>query len=180
MRSLILASVLLCASPAHADEDVVICYNYGCASKAWVKFSEAQLGEVRGMIGGAADAPAERAAIAQAVGRMYLLAGRQSPIWRDRGGNYDDDEADGRMDCIDHSTNTTSWLSLFARRGWLKFHSVLPEVKRGFWAYHAAARVAERATRREFAVDSWFFDNGHPAVIFPLRDWMDGARANDK
>jgi hypothetical protein len=25
-----------------------------------------------------------------------------------------------------------------------------------------------------FVVDSWFFDNGHPAAVMPLIDWMEG------
>ena len=35
------------------------------------------------------------------------------------------------MDCIDHSTNTTAYLRLIERHGWLKFHGVGERVVRG-------------------------------------------------
>ena len=180
MARILLAPVLLFAMAAHAEEMVIICYNYGCAATAEVRFSDAQLEEVHGLFSGTADAQAERAAIAAAVGQMYRFAGQQTPIWRDKGGDFDDDGADGRMDCIDHSTDTYSWLRLFARHGWLKYHLVLPPVRRGVIFTHHAARIGELTGRRQFVVDSWFFDHGHPAVVFTLQEWLAGARANGK
>jgi hypothetical protein len=178
MRPLIVALAMLCATQARAGETVMICYNYSCAAKAWVQLSEEQLGEMKQMLSRSSDAAAERSAIAEAVGWMYFYAGQQSPVWRDRGGDFDDDEVDGRMDCIDHSVNTSTWLRLFARRGWLKYHAVLAEVKRGIFAVHWAARITELGTSQQFIVDSWFYDNGHAALVFTLREWMSGARAN--
>lgn len=175
-----LVLLLLIAMAARAEEMVVICYNYGCAAKAEVTLSDTQLEEVHGLLNGTAGAEAERAAIAAAVGQMYRFAGQQTPIWRDKGGDFDDDDADGRMDCIDHSTNTDSWLRLFARHGWLKYHRVLPPVRRGIIFTHHAARIGETADMRQFVVDSWFFDHGHPAVVFTLEEWLAGARANGK
>lgn len=172
--------VLLAFAAARADERLVICYNYGCSAQASVTFSEAQLDRVRRTLERSPDAFTERVAIAWAVGRMYFYAGQQAPIWRDRGGNYDDDGVEGRMDCIDHATNTSASLKIFERRGWLKFHSVLPSVDRGIFAVHRGARIRERPGSEEFIVDSWFFDNGDPAAVFTLAEWLKGARANGK
>ena len=190
----ILAALALLAvfAAANAEEVVVICYNYGCSAKADVRLSEAQLDEVHGILHATADAATERAAIAVAVGQMYRYAGLQTPIWRDKAGDSNDEDADGRMDCIDHSTNTDSWLRLFARHGWLQFHSVLPPVGRGIIFTHHAARIGEmgetgetgetgktgKRQARQFVVDSWFYDHGHPAVVFDLGAWLSGARAN--
>jgi hypothetical protein len=180
MPRILAALVLLAAMTAHAEETVIVCYNYGCSTQAEVVFSDAQLQEVHGLLNGTADSEAERAAIAVAVGQMYRYAGMQTPIWRDKAGDFNDDAADGSMDCIDHSTNTDSWLRLFARHGWLKYHSVLRPVRRGIIFTHFAARIAETAEmkKRQFAVDSWFYDHGHPAVVFTLEEWRAGARAN--
>jgi hypothetical protein len=124
-----------------------------------------------------ADSPdAERAAIARAVAWLYFDAGAQSPIWRDRGGNFDDENLPGRMDCIDHSTNTTAYLRLIERRGWMRFHAVGDRVMRGrLLSEHWAARVVERGSKEEWVVDTWFLDPGLPASVFPLRAWLDGA-----
>lgn len=195
---LLAAALLLAPAARAAAEQVEICYNYDCRVRTLVNFEPAALEPVRHILQNAADAAAEREGIAYAMGWMYFLAGQQSPIWRDRGGNYDDgDYLDGRMDCIDHSNNTTRFLQLLERRGWLRHHRVLAPVRRGrfldlHWAGHVAERAGEdasgnaaglRATgepgtgiAREYAVDTWFFEPGHPAMVAPLRDWLRGVR----
>lgn len=172
----VLAAALAAACGAAAAEEAVVCYNYGCREKAVVFFDETALKEVRAQFAGADTAEAEREALARAVAFLYFFAGQQTPIWRDRGGNYADGEVDGRMDCIDHSTNTTTFLGLLERRGWLRFHTVGEPVERGrFLADHWSARVVARDGGGEFAVDTWFLDPGAPAAIFPLEEWLDGA-----
>lgn len=181
MARLIVALFLfLGAAVVQADEELVICYNYGCAARAVVRFSEEELFQVQSILEAARDAASERAALEQAVGRMYRLAGWQTPTWRDKGGDYEDQAVDGRMDCIDHSTNTETWLRFFGRRGWTKFHVVLSGLKRGVFAVHWAARIAESENLKEYIVDSWFYDNGEPAVVFGLDEWMKGAKAKRK
>jgi len=160
---------------AHADE-VTVCYNYGCYARAPVDYSEAQLAPLQKMLAAAGDARAERAAIAAVIGRMYAIAGEQTPVWRDKGGNYADGGENGKMDCIDHSTDTTAFLRLLQAHGWLRFHDVMEPVlrRRFFFAEHWAARIRERETQQVYVVDSWFFDNGHPAVVLPVEDWLAG------
>ena len=164
---------------AHSEE-LTICYNYGCYARAPVNYSEEQLEVLRQQLAAAADAAAERAAISVTIGRMYAIAGEQTPVWRDRGGNYADDGNEGKMDCIDHSTNTGAFLSLLQARGWLQFHEVLEPYMRTrfFFADHWAARIRERETQEVYVVDSWFFDNGQPAAVMPFEDWLEGKTPN--
>ena len=171
----LLAALVLPGAAARADE-VTICYNYGCYAKAQVDYSEAQLGALHQSLAAAADAEAERGAIAAVIGRMYAIAGEQTPVWRDKGGNYADAGENGKMDCIDHATNTSAFLKLLEARGWLRFHEVLEPLmrRRYFFAEHWAARMRERDTQKVYIVDSWLFDNGHPASIFALGDWLAG------
>jgi hypothetical protein len=173
----ILAAVLALAAAPAAAEEVAICFDYGCAAQAVVRYSPFQLGRVQAEFARVDSPAAERAALARAVAWLYFDAGAQSPIWRDRGGNFDDDESQpGRMDCIDHSTNTTAYLRLIERRGWLRFHVVGERVMRGrLLSEHWAARVVERGSREEWVVDTWFADPGLPAAIFPLEAWLGGA-----
>ena len=176
MRAIVLSLGLLGGIPAWAL-DATICYNYGCASHAKVDFSSQQIRKLRQLFKGAATPAAERSAIAKAIGLFEQFAGKQTPTWRDKGGNVNDDGVDGRMDCIDHSTNTTAYLTLLERLGLLRFHTVLGRVERAplIVNEHWAARIMDRTTQQEYAVDSWFYDNGQPAVVYPLQDWLSGA-----
>jgi hypothetical protein len=90
------------------------------------------------------------------------------------------------MDCIDHATTATRLLRLMERRGLLRFHRVAEPVRRHRFLIfqHDAARIEEIESgdakdadgkAPAFVVDSWFFDNGRPAAVMPLIDWMAGG-----
>ena len=174
--------LMCCALSAGAVERVSVCFNYGCLAQAEVEFDTIQLGELGLLFRQATTPVAEREAIGEAVGRLLGWAGRQSPIAADRGGNYADDAVYGRMDCIDHSTTTTRLLHLLDSRGWLRFHRVLEPAQRSRFLLfqHYSAQIEERVAEgagtppERFVVDSWFFDNGHPAAVMPLAAWMAG------
>ena len=178
------AILLLCAVGAQAEQRVAVCYNYGCLAQAEVVYADGQLRELGEIFAPAQDAADERAAIAVAIGRLLGWAGKQSPIFADRGGNYDDDGVNGGMDCIDHSTTTTRLLQMMAAQGWLRFHRVLEPVLRSrflIFAHYSALieqtdeiDAATPADERRYVVDSWFFDNGQPAVVMPLAQWQAG------
>lgn len=143
MRGLLLVPILFAPLVAHGAESVDVCFNYGCSGGARVTFSDAHLVEVRALLADAADAAAERDAVAAAVGRMYRIAGGQSPIRGDRAGNFLDGGADGRMDCIDHSTTTWRFLSMLESRGWLRFHHVAAPARRARIIFQHFSAVLE-------------------------------------
>lgn len=182
MRGWVLLTLAL-AGAGHAGQAVPICHNYGCEAEAVAVFSEAQLTWAAELLAGATSPEHERIRIALAVGQLYLWAGQQTPVAADRAGNYADGGEPGAMDCIDHSTTTTRFLQLMAARGWLNFHRVLPVQRRSRFlvAQHFSAAIEELGPVRDeshpaperYAVDSWFVDNGEPAVILPLEEWMD-------
>ncbi len=172
--------ILAWAGLVAADELVPICYGYGCIAEAEVRFSDAQLRDVGRQLSVAVDAAEERKLLAVAIGELYGWAGQQSDIRNDRGGNYADGHSPGKMDCIDHSKSTTRLLKLLEARGSLRWHRVLePEVRN--WALvfpaHWSAVIEEKTGGEalRFVVDSWFVDNGQPAVILPLAEWKQGA-----
>lgn len=183
----LLCLLLLASFSIRADEQVTVCFNYGCRSQADVRFDDRQLRVLSTLLGAAQNAEQEREAISQAAGRMLAWAGEQSPIWADRGGNTADGGINGAMDCIDHSTTMTRLLHLVADKGWLRYHRVLEIVdRRRFLLFdHFAAQIGElddaaanspddsRVVAR-YVVDAWFFDNGHSAAVMPLERWMAG------
>lgn len=191
-------ALLFASASVSADEAVWVCFNYGCSAEQEVTFSEEQLSWIHEMLEAATTAERERRWLALAVGQFYAWAGKQSPIWRDRGGNYADDGLPGTMDCIDHSTTTTRLLRVLERRGWLRYHRVLEPVwrKKLLILQHESALIEEVPDGRmqavkagesdeqtavgntmpqRFVVDSWFVDNGRPAVVLPLENWLKGG-----
>ena len=188
LRRLILrwlaALLLFAATPVFAEESVPICFNYGCAAEQAAVFSEQQLEWLRDIMGIADNPEQERALVSLTVGRLYVWAGEQTPVAADRGGNLADDGQPGSMDCIDHSTTTTRFLRLMERHGALRFHRVLDPAKRGVVFQHLSAQIqeigpelmhAETEHIQRFAVDSWYVDNGQPAIVLPLDEWKDGG-----
>lgn len=182
MRPLLAAlAALAVAMPVHAETRVEVCFNYGCINKSTARFSAAELETVRAVLARARNPAEERTAIAAAVGMLYAAAGRQTPIHADRAGNLLDEGEHGRMDCIDHTTTTTAFLNLLARRGWMRHHVVDESAKRSSSIVfeHLSAVIAQKNTaagaESRYAVDSWFVDNGQPAVVLRLDEWMSGG-----
>lgn len=177
---------LLASAGAWAGETVEVCYNYACLSQDTVLYSDVQLRRVEELLDDAGSATRERALLGVAIGWMLGWAGQQTPVSADRGGNLADDDVYGRMDCIDHATTGTRLLRLLEARGALRFHRVLEPVKRTRWLMfeHYAAQIGERLVAEDeidadepyehYVVDSWFVDNGLPAVVMPLANWRAG------
>ncbi|ENO87727.1 hypothetical protein [Thauera linaloolentis] len=137
------AGLAQAAEPAGGAK-VGICYNYGCAREGVVRYAAAELDGLAARLDTARTAAEERALLGEAVGRLYRLAGGQIPVGADRSGNYLDGGADGRMDCIDHSTSTTRLLKLLESRGALRFHRVgEPERRTWFILQHFSAVIEE-------------------------------------
>lgn len=180
IRHGLLAVALVLAGLANADEQVAVCHGYGCLVQETVVYSEARLDEVRRQLLAAGSAVEERERLALAIGKLHAWAGEQTAIHNDKGGNLADDYVSGRMDCIDHSTTTTRLLRFLEARGALRWHRVRePEVRNFaliFPAHYAAViETFDGDAAERFVVDSWFVDNGQPAVILPLDDWKKGA-----
>jgi hypothetical protein len=180
MRWCLFALCLGLLASARADETVAVCSGYGCLTEASIRYTEGQLGSIRRMLFATVDAENERKTLANAVGLLYGWAGDQSDVHNDRGGNYADDNVPGKMDCIDHSTSTTRLLRLLENRGYLRWHRVLEPESRNFAGlipvhWSAVIEELEAGEAARFVVDSWFVDNGFPAVILPLDEWKKGA-----
>lgn len=144
-RVAIVIWMVVWAGGVRAGAVLELCFNYGCAQTVGIFFSDQDLSAVEAHFAGVSDAASEREVIAEAVGTFYRIAGGQSPILADRGGNYLDEGVEGRMDCIDHSTTTTRFLELMSAQGWLRHHVVLEPSRRARFIFqHFSARLEER------------------------------------
>jgi hypothetical protein len=121
----------------------------------------------------------ERHAIARSIAMMESLVGSKTGTGLDKGGNLAGFGQPGQMDCIDESTNATTYLRMLETEGLLRFHTVVDRSTRfGLFVGmpHTTAVIRETGTRRRYAVDSWFFDNGQPPAIVELSEWKSGWR----
>ena len=114
----------------------------------------------------------ERKQIVQAVGLLEYISGQQSPTHRDKALNAVDVKWPGQMDCIDESKNTTTYLRFLDSSGLFRWHKVLTRVRRrNFIFQHWTGRILDINNKQEYAVDSWYFDNGHPPYTQKIGDW---------
>ncbi|HEY8191233.1 MAG TPA: hypothetical protein VIG74_02320 [Alphaproteobacteria bacterium] len=161
-------------------ENFAHCRGYGCHYVDTVSLKKKDWKEFEKLFKKAKPAEAEREAIKKAIGLFEKKVGAITGTAEDKGGTYVKIGA-RQHDCVDESTNTTIYLSLLSQKKLLKFHTVgtpqsrLP-ILSGRVGPHQTAVIIESATGENYAVDSWFHDNGEPAEIAGLREWFYGWR----
>ncbi len=160
-----------------------VCYRYGCKQiistsidkKSWLNiikaFNEPNYSPQY-----------ERALLAEYIGNVEKLVGRNTQTQYDQGGTFSlflnvSDSRSEQMDCIDESTNTLSYLKMLNNQGKIKKHKIVGFVTRGGLLAgfpHTAVLLVEKQTKDKYVIDSWFYDNGRPAVILPYKTWKIG------
>ncbi len=159
---------------AAAPDSVKVCFNYGCKARQNVPLKGVLWKKVRKVFAQRFRNPAEeREGIRQAVALMEQLAGYRTGTSADKARNTGTGER-GQMDCIDESTNTTTYLRLFEKKGWLRRHNVKERKFRRPFLFddHWGAVIEEKSSGALFVVDSWYLDNGQPPFIQPMDQWM--------
>jgi hypothetical protein len=193
---LFLAMTLAGPSPAAADtfvrEDIVtdpdpshfsVCHEHGCSTVDQIGLTRDEWHSVQGLFSRTASTPEkERETIARAVARFETLVGKRTGTWKDKGGDLKGLGQEGQMDCIDESTNTTTYLRILEREKLLHWHTVEDRATRGWFLFgwpHTTAVIRDTRSGELYAVDSWFEDNGKPPHIVPLQQWKDGWQPDD-
>lgn len=209
-RGILLACLRLTAAPAwllclyaHAEvpvrSDIIsdpkpaafsVCHGYGCKELDTVSLPAEAWGRIRDIFTPPSpDAGRERERIRRAIALMETLVGPLTGTSADRGGTQFFGAGSGQMDCIDESSNTTTYLRMLAGDGLLRWHTVDDRATRGYFLLrwpHTTAVIRDTATKKLWVVDSWFLDNGEPPFILPLGIWksgwkpVDGVPAPDK
>jgi len=155
-----------------------VCHSYGCERIADVGLSEREWQAVRTRFATAAATPdEERRRIAAAVADFERVVGAKVGTSSDRGGTFAAGGGSDQLDCVDETVNTTVFLTLMERDGLLAWHRTRGPAGRGTfigsWP-HQTAVVTETVTGKEYAIDSWFHDNGVAAEVVPLEAWHEG------
>lgn len=157
-----------------------VCHAGACALVTQARLEPAQWRQITEVFDPPArDASEERARVAAAIARFELLVGEMTDTAGDRPENETGQSWWSQMDCIDESTNTTTYLRMLATAGVLTWHRVEARVTRGFFLFgwpHTTAVISEIAGGAKWAVDSWFHENGKPPEIVPIALWKSGWR----
>jgi len=158
-----------------------VCHGSGCRIETPVALDDRAWSRVRAMFEPAPEtAIEERRQIAGAIGLMEQLVAKPAGTAMDVGRNLAVADQSTQLDCVDEAVNSSTYLHLIAADGLLRFHAVDPPAHRGgVILAHNTAVLRELATGQRYAVDSWFYDNGAPAVVLPLQTWLDGWEPGD-
>lgn len=155
------------------------CQAYGCAIVMNVELNKHDWKKIDKAFGKKAKtAEEERIKISKTIGVFEQIVGPITGTENDRPGTFEK-TGRGQQDCVDESTNASVYIMLLDQKGLMKFHTIeQPQVRyplvsgRGWM--HQTAVVRETKTGAEFAIDSWFEENGVKAYIVPIKEWMDG------
>lgn len=158
-----------------------VCQGGGCAKVSKTALSGTEWQAIASLFSEpAANAEMERGLVSQAIGLLEEVVGQKIGTSGDLAGTFNNEY--GQQDCNDEAINTTTYLRLLQQGGYLKFHTIEDMRRRNFFLFgwpHTTAVIREMKTSNEFAVDSWFYDNGAPAAIVPLKQWKDNYQPVD-
>lgn len=171
--------------PSPRPAEFYVCHEHGCREKTRVSLSPGEWEQVRALMSpSAATASEERARIARATALLETLVGPKAGTARDVGGTFQGiGHGVGQLDCEDEAANTTQYLIMMVDDGLLKFHRPVGRQWRGNFLNgwpHTTAVVVETATTREWAIDTWFEDNGRPAHVIEAERWRAGWSPENK
>jgi len=164
-------------------ENFKICHAGGCEAVETTGLSNDEWETIADLFQVAPEtAEDERGLISLAIGLFETYVGVKTNTANDLGGTFSGFMVPGQLDCNDEAINSTTYMKLLTQAGFLKFHHVIDTKRRGYFLNrwpHSTAAIEDNATGEQFAVDSWFYDNGSPAVIIPLEQWKNGWKPSD-
>ena len=165
--------------PQNSTQKLSHCHGYGCKFTPTTSLTKAEWNKIKALFNKtASNAETERIQIKQSIAMFEEIIGSKMQTEHDIYGTFQR-LGDKQLDCVDESTNTTSYLILLQQKKLLTYHDVtspavrLPLIHGGRWP-HQSATIIEKETQITYVVDSWFHDNGFAPEIIPLSTWRQG------
>ncbi|MEM7469212.1 MAG: hypothetical protein AAF387_20335 [Pseudomonadota bacterium] len=159
---------------------LTVCYNASCAAQKRLRFDNNDLKYVKTQIQSCRIAPGEHTThkhlqqLRIGVWQMESLARKyHPPLANDLPVNDQEFGIEGRTDCVDNATNTTTFINVLIDLGYLNdWHVVKPAVRKplDINRVHWTAVVSD-VNNRQWSVDSWFRRHGHLPFVMPLNNW---------
>lgn len=160
-----------------------VCQGGGCFDTNQLSLSDAEWRNVLQIFTNqASNAEQERTKIAKAIGELERIVGIKNGTSADLAGTFFDGKLAGQLDCNDEAINSTTYMRLLKAGGLVQFHEIEDTRTRNFfftgWP-HTTAVIRDIKTGERYAVDSWFYDNGHAATIVPFATWKANYKPED-
>jgi len=160
-----------------------LCFNWSCARRQTMTFTPSEIDLVKKRMatcsGSSLHDRLQRIRIG--IWQMELLAEKYQPLLaNDLSRNEFEEDIVGRTDCVDNSSNTTTYLEILRDIGELPGWTVSsPQVRNRFLFHlvHWSAVVIDNDNNHPWTVDSWYRPNGHLPMVMPLQDWIDEKEA---
>lgn len=152
-----------------------VCFNANCKNQETISISEQEWRPIAELFQPAHETPLqERLAIRKAIAELENITGKKTPTHNDLAENNNPFDENGRMDCVDESTNTSNYLLLLQQHGLLRWHQLESRAFRAHFLFdqHYTARISEHGTSTMFAVDSWHRNNGEPPIVQEYLAWL--------
>ena len=155
-----------------------VCFNWACASRQTMTFTPEDIELVKKRMatcpGTTLHDRLQRVRIG--IWQMESLAEKYQPLLaNDLPKNEFEENTVGRTDCIDNSSNTTTYLHILRDIGELPGWTVSsPDVRNRFLLHlvHWSAVIIDKDSDLSWTVDSWYRPNGHLPMVMPLQDWI--------
>lgn len=160
-----------------------ICYNWSCARRETMTFSSSDMALLKEHIATCSGTSLydRLQQVRIGVWQMELLAEMNQPLLaNDLAINDFEVAIKGGTDCVDNSSNTTTYLNILSEIGELPGWTVsLPKVRKRFdvTAVHWTAVIIDTESGLPWSVDSWYRPNGHLPMVMPLQSWIDEKKA---
>ena len=160
-----------------------VCHSGGCAESNQLSINDAEWRSVTQIFSvKATNAAEERVQISKAIGEIERIVGAKNGTSTDLAGTFGSGNTPGQLDCNDEAINTTTYMRLLIANGLMLFHEIEDTRTRNFfftgWP-HTTAVIHDIKTGERYAVDSWFYDNGHAAAIVPFATWKANYQPKD-
>lgn len=162
----------------HEDGSVSlrVCYNASCAGQKTMTFTADDMQQVFAQMDVCPTNSVEYGLQRVRIGiwQMELLARKYyPPLGNDLPVNDQEFGVEGRTDCVDNSSNTTTFLSVLQDLGQLPGWSVQSPSVRKPWDINRVhwTAVAKDSGSKLWSVDSWFRRHGHLPFVMPLGNW---------
>ncbi len=155
-----------------------ICFNWSCYIRQTITFTSDDIDLLKRLmakcLGPSLHNRLQRIRIG--IWQMELLAQKYQPLLaNDRAINDFEENVDGRTDCVDNTSNTTTYLHILRDIGELTGWTVSsPRVRNRLdvTAVHWTAVVTDTDNGQPWSIDSWYRPNGHLPTVMPLQSWI--------
>lgn len=158
--------------------DFEVCSGAGCRKISRLSYSEEEWQSIVDLFTPAPTTPTEeRERLKIVIGAMETIIGAKNGTSADNMKNDRRVVTGPQLDCIAEAANTTVALILLDKEGLIKHHRVGYPQHRGFLQGrlpHNTASLFDDETGEHYALDSWFYAGGEPAICVPVADWKAG------